>query len=47
MLSEDPDGEVDFEVWQFKIDLTLKSKKMYEYVTGAKQKPAGIMMKMM
>lgn len=41
MLSEDQDGEVDFEAWQFKIDLTLKSKKIYEYVTGAKPKPAG------
>lgn len=40
-LVEDSQGNVNYESWRFKLDLTLKSKKLFDIATGVKIKPTG------
>lgn len=41
LLSEDPYGNVNYVSWRFKLDLTLKSKKLYTVATGQEVRPTG------
>lgn len=41
MLTTDSQGNVDFISWQFKLNLALRNKELYEVATGAKPRPAG------
>lgn len=40
-LSQNSQDDVNFVPWRLKLNLVLKTKKLYEYVTGAKVRPAG------
>lgn len=40
-LTEDSQGEVNYISWRFKLNLTLKSKSLYEIATGITVKPEG------
>ena len=37
--TEDDQGNVNYESWRFKLDLTLKSKKLFNVATGVELKP--------
>ena len=41
VLSADSQNEVNYVSWRFKLNLTLKSKDLYEVATGIKMKPEG------
>lgn len=41
MLKEDSEGNVNYESWRFKLDLTLKSKKIFNIATGIELRPEG------
>lgn len=38
-LSEDPQGNVNYISWRFKLDLTLKAKGLFLVATGKEAKP--------
>ena len=40
-LSEDSQGNVNYDSWIFKLTLTLKSKDLYSVATGVTVKPEG------
>lgn len=40
-LREDSQGNVNYDSWRFKLDLTLKSKKIFGVATGVEVKPEG------
>lgn len=40
-LTEDAQGNVNYESWRFKLDLTLKTKKIFDVATGIVVKPEG------
>ena len=40
-LTEDAQGNINYESWRFKLDLTLKSKKLFNVATGVELKPDG------
>lgn len=42
ILSENSQGSVNYVSWRFKLDLTLKSKKLFAIATGIEKKPAGL-----
>ena len=37
-LTEDAQGNINYESWRFKLDLTLKSKKLFNAATGVELK---------
>lgn len=41
MLIEDSQGNVNYESWRFKLNLTLKSRKIYDAATGITLRPDG------
>lgn len=41
ILKEDSQGKENYTSWRFKVDLTLKTKKLFNVATGVEGKPSG------
>lgn len=41
MLNQDSHGDVNYVPWRLKLDVVMKTKKMYDIATGVKPQPAG------
>ncbi|KAK9870289.1 hypothetical protein WA026_006376 [Henosepilachna vigintioctopunctata] len=40
-LAEDSQGNVNYESWRFKLDLTMKARKLFQVATGVEVRPHG------